>query len=97
MREMVAWLCLTPATAHDAVSTKDKSGRTGGRQERRKDTSANSIPDAGIYYKLDAEFKERNGHSHTSHGGGGTFRAKVQAISRIKMRLRNRAAFSASR
>ena len=96
MREMIAWLCLAPSTAPDAVSSKDKSSKQGSKQERRKDTEKNVVPDAGFYYKLESEFKERNGHNHGSHGGG-TFRAKVQAISRIKMRLRNRAAFSASR
>ena len=59
---------------------------------KRRDPPAMS---AGIYYKLEAEFKQRHsGHHGSSHG---SFRAKVQAISRIKMRLRSRAAFSATR
>ncbi|XP_064107258.1 SANT and BTB domain regulator of class switch recombination-like isoform X3 [Macrobrachium nipponense] len=92
LRDLTSWLTLTaPETGHHKGHK--------GKPDRRRETA--NGPDAGCYYRLEAEFRERHGghsHGHThSGGGGGTFRAKVQAISRIKMRLRHRAAFSASR
>ncbi|XP_068203961.1 SANT and BTB domain regulator of class switch recombination isoform X2 [Palaemon carinicauda] len=92
LRDLTSWLTLTaPETGHHKGHK--------GKPDRRREAA--SGPDAGCYYRLEAEFRERHGghsHGHThSGGGGGTFRAKVQAISRIKMRLRHRAAFSASR
>ncbi|XP_066978533.1 SANT and BTB domain regulator of class switch recombination isoform X1 [Macrobrachium rosenbergii] len=92
LRDLTSWLTLTaPETGHHKGHK--------GKPDRRRETAIG--PDAGCYYRLEAEFRERHGghsHGHThSGGGGGTFRAKVQAISRIKMRLRHRAAFSASR
>ncbi|KAK3865043.1 hypothetical protein Pcinc_029301, partial [Petrolisthes cinctipes] len=88
LRDLTNWLTLAAPNTHDGPN------RPRGRPDRRRECS--SGPDAGIYYRLESEFKERHGgHSH-SHSTG-SFRAKVQAISRIKMRLRHRAAFSASR
>ncbi|KAK4296720.1 hypothetical protein Pmani_030798 [Petrolisthes manimaculis] len=88
LRDLTNWLTLAAPNTHDGPN------KPRGRPDRRRECS--SGPDAGIYYRLESEFKERHGgHSH-SHSTG-SFRAKVQAISRIKMRLRHRAAFSASR
>lgn len=95
LRDLTAWLTLAAPNTHDAAHGNQRGHR--GRPDRRKECT--SGPDPGIYYRLEAEFRERHGgHSHGhGGGGGGTFRAKVQAISRIKLRLRHRAAFSASR
>ncbi|XP_071546954.1 uncharacterized protein [Panulirus ornatus] len=95
LRDLTSWLTIAAPTAHDAAHGSHKGHR--GRPDRRKECSGG--PDPGSYYRLEAEFRERHGsHSHGhSTGSTGSFRAKVQAISRIKMRLRHRAAFSASR
>ncbi|KAF2368289.1 Protein of unknown function DUF3342 [Trinorchestia longiramus] len=99
MKDLTAWLSL--ARASDSATVKaPKAGPCEGRarggdkhdgKQRREPPAINP----GVYYKLEAEFRQKHSAQHTnSHGA---FRAKVQAISRIKMRLRNRAAFSANR
>ncbi|XP_042881953.1 uncharacterized protein KIAA1841 homolog [Penaeus japonicus] len=94
LRDLTSWLTLAAPNAHDASHGSHKGHR--GRPDRRRECA--NGPDPGVYYRLESEFRERHGsHGHGHSGGGGTFRAKVQAISRIKMRLRHRAAFSASR
>ncbi|XP_063604759.1 SANT and BTB domain regulator of class switch recombination-like [Penaeus indicus] len=94
LRDLTSWLTLAAPNAHDSSHGSHKGHR--GRPDRRRECA--NGPDPGVYYRLESEFRERHGsHGHGHSGGGGTFRAKVQAISRIKMRLRHRAAFSASR
>lgn len=97
MKDLTAWLSLARAPdsaslATEAISSSSTSRTTGKHDTKRREPPTFS---PGIYYKLEADFRQRHsGHQGNSHG---SFRAKVQAISRIKMRLRSRAAFSATR
>ncbi|XP_076056153.1 SANT and BTB domain regulator of class switch recombination [Oratosquilla oratoria] len=99
LRDVISWLSMgASASASEGGSRGGGGGGgRGGRPERRSRVVDVSGPDPGIYYRMEAEFREKYGGNVTSHSGGSTLRAKVQAISRIKMRLRHRAAFSASK
>lgn len=103
MKELTAWLSLARAPDSASVKPQSSSGTSGtvdtsrgyGNKHDAKQRKEPPAMSPGIYYKLEAEFRQRHvSHNPSSHGA---FRAKVQAISRIKMRLRNRAAFSANR
>ena len=94
MKDLTGWLSLarSPDSATlKPTATESKSSHGPGKHDpKRKEPPAIS---PGIYYKMEVEFKQRHsGHHPANHGA---FRAKVQAISRLKMRLRNRSAFSA--
>lgn len=103
-RDLVTWYSFSAypgdALAVSVAGSSSSNQLRGTKQEKVRKDFGFSTNNSGSYFRLEVEFKEKfcpNEKSQSFIHSRGVFRAKVQAISRLKLRLRNRTAFSATR